>query len=139
MFRRSLLIMLLLPLLALGSPSARAEQPSAAQVSSNEWLNKFDAGDYAGTWESAATIFKAALSSEVWQQTSTAVRTPLGAVETRNVFSKVETKTLPGVPDGDYVVMQFNTVFENKAQAVETVVVALDKDGTWRVAGYFVK
>lgn len=139
MFRRTLLTLLLLQVIFCGSISAQAEQPSPAQDSSTEWLKKFDAGDYAGTWESAATIFKAALSSEVWQQTSTVVRTPLGAVQQRSSLSTVQTKTLPGVPDGDYVVMQFNTVFENKAQAVETVVVTLDKDGAWRVAGYFVK
>ena len=40
---------------------------------------------------------------------------------------------------GEYVVIQFNTVFDNKQSAVETVTSVLDKDGKWKVAGYFIK
>jgi ribosomal protein S17E len=37
------------------------------------------------------------------------------------------------------VVIQFKLAFENKADAVETVTVAQDKDSVWRVAGYFAR
>lgn len=47
--------------------------------------------------------------------------------------------TLPGAPDGEYVVIQFKASFENKKAAVETVTPLLDKDGQWRVSGYFMK
>jgi len=46
---------------------------------------------------------------------------------------------VPGAPDGKYVIIQFETSFENKASAVETVTPMQDADGVWRVAGYFVK
>jgi hypothetical protein len=45
----------------------------------------------------------------------------------------------PWAPDGSYVVLQFETRFEHKAAAVETVTSMLDRDGVWRVAGYFVR
>lgn len=48
-------------------------------------------------------------------------------------------KSLPGVPDGEYVVFQFATAFEQKEAAIETVVTVKDTDGSWRVGGYFVK
>ena len=48
-------------------------------------------------------------------------------------------KTLPNAPDGEYVVIQYDTNFEHKQGAVETVVPMLDKDGKWRVSGYFIK
>jgi hypothetical protein len=44
-----------------------------------------------------------------------------------------------GAPDGEYVVIQYDTKFDNKAAAVETVTVARGKDGVWRVAGYYIK
>ncbi len=47
--------------------------------------------------------------------------------------------SLPGAPDGNYVVIQFKTTFEHKAQAVETVTPMLENDGVWRVTGYFIK
>jgi hypothetical protein len=46
---------------------------------------------------------------------------------------------LPGAPDGEYVVIQYESSFEHKQAAVETVTPMLDKDGTWRVSGYFIR
>ena len=40
---------------------------------------------------------------------------------------------------GEYVVIQFETSFENKKAAVETVTPMMDKDGIWRVSGYYIK
>jgi hypothetical protein len=129
------LVLSALPLIAMATP----EPVAAAQGACREWLKKLDAADYADTWESAAAMFKSALSVQAWQQAAQSVRTPLGAVRSRSERSATHSRTLPGVPDGHYVVFQFNTTFENKAQALETVTAALDPDGTWRVAGYFVK
>ena len=54
-------------------------------------------------------------------------------------MSKTFMTELPGAPDGRYVVIQFDTAFENKASSVETVTPMADPDGAWRVAGYFIK
>jgi len=43
------------------------------------------------------------------------------------------------VPDGEYVVIQYDSSFEHKQSAVETVTPMLDKDGKWRVSGYYIK
>jgi hypothetical protein len=43
-----------------------------------------------------------------------AVRKPLGKVISREVKSKSHHTSLPGAPDGEYVVIQFDTSFENK-------------------------
>jgi len=47
--------------------------------------------------------------------------------------------SLPGAPDGDYVVIQFQTSFANKASAVETITPMRDRDGAYRVSGYFIR
>jgi hypothetical protein len=46
---------------------------------------------------------------------------------------------MPGAPDGEYVVVQYETEFERKASAVETITPERDKSGTWRVSGYYIK
>ena len=46
---------------------------------------------------------------------------------------------LPGAPDGSYVIIQFQTSLENKARAIETVVVGEGEDGHWRASGYYIK
>jgi hypothetical protein len=66
-------------------------------------------------------------------------RDPLGALKARTLKRTTSTATLPGAPDGEYVVFQFNTSFERKQAALETVTTIREKDGTWRVGGYFIK
>ena len=68
-----------------------------------------------------------------------ATRDPLGKTTSRKLKSASYTKTLPGAPDGDYVVIQYETSFENKQSSIETVTPMLDKDGKWRVSGYYIK
>ena len=68
-----------------------------------------------------------------------AVRKPLGQTVSRSLKSKQYQTVLPGAPDGEYVVIQFNTSFEHKRSAVETVTPMKDKDGKWRVSGYYIK
>jgi len=55
------------------------------------------------------------------------------------VISKKYMTSLPGAPDGEYVVIQYKTSFENKKDAVETVTPMKDEDGVWRVSGYYIK
>jgi hypothetical protein len=46
--------------------------------------------------------------------------------------------SLPGAPDGSYVVIELSTSFEKKAEAIETVTPMLE-EGVWRVSGYFIR
>jgi hypothetical protein len=57
----------------------------------------------------------------------------------RKFKSAQYTKSVPGAPDGEYVVLQFDTSFANKKEAVETVTPMLDPDGKWKVSGYYIK
>ena len=86
----------------------------------------------------AATYFKNAVKKEQWEQMAAAVRKPLGKVEKRDVKSQKYQTTAPGAPDGEYVIIQFSTVFENKKESTETVTMMMDQDRGWRVSGYFV-
>ncbi len=106
---------------------------------SKAWLSLVDEGKYSESWDEAAQYFKLAVSKEQWQASLKSVRTPLGKVTSRNLKSKQYTKTLPGAPDGEYVVIQYETCFENKKSAIETVTLMLDRDGKWRVSGYYIK
>lgn len=103
------------------------------------WLALVDQGEYEESWSEAARLFKGAVTKEKWKEAITAVRPPLGKLVSRKLKARQHTKTLPGAPDGDYVVIQYDSSFEGKKEATETVTPMLDPDGTWRVSGYFVK
>ena len=110
----------------------------AAIASSSAWLSLVDEGKFSESWDQAAGYFRNAVTKDQWLASLKAVRPPLGKAVTRKLKSKMYSKTLPGVPDGEYVVIMFDTQFENKKSAVETVTPMLDKDGKWRVAGYLI-
>jgi hypothetical protein len=120
--------------------SAQETQSVAdATAAAKRWLAMIDSGNASASWDQAATRFQAALTRAAWVDAVKAVREPLGAVKSRRLRSAVFTRSLPGAPDGEYVVIQYDTSFDNKAEAVETVTPAHEKDGTWRVAGYYVR
>jgi len=134
------LSLIILSILFYVSPlQANEVAEKAAVTAAGAWLSLVDEGNYAESWNQAAGLFKNAVTKEQWQSTVKAVRTPLGKVVARKLKSKQYTKTLPGVPDGEYIVIQYETTFENKKSAVETVTPMLDKDGKWRVSGYYIK
>lgn len=63
----------------------------------------------------------------------------LDSTTLREVASAKFTTTLPGAPDGEYVVIQFSTSFDNKQSATEMVVPMKEPDGTWHVSGYYIR
>jgi hypothetical protein len=65
-------------------------------------------------------------------------RKPLGDLVARKLKSAQTMTEMPGVPDGQYVVMKFETSFANKRSATETVTFMLEKDGQWRASGYYI-
>jgi hypothetical protein len=110
---------------------AEAADISAAKT----WLSLVDKGKYEKSWIEAAQYFKRAFSKNRWEQTIRAARKPLGKNLFRELMSKSYHTSLPGVPDGEYVVIQFKASFENKKFATETITPMMDKDGKWRVSG----
>lgn len=111
--------------------------PEAEQVA-REWLALADAGRAAECWAAAAPS-SAAPSEEQWTRALDAARTPLGAVVERTLKEGRAMTELPGAPDGEYVVFQFETRLEHKRAAVETITPMREADGRWRVSGYFVR
>jgi hypothetical protein len=138
--RRLAMVLLVLSIVLPGcAKKGDTDAESQAEESSMAWLELVDAGDYTASWEEAAGYFKGAVNRETWRQTVSAVRQPLGPVLSRQLRSKAYTTTLPGAPDGEYVVLEYDTVFENKEAAVETITPMKDEDGEWRVSGYYIK
>jgi hypothetical protein len=133
------LLVALTAMLVSGSVEAQGSGTKAAQTSVEVWLALIDSESYAASWESAATLFRNAITQEKWQAAAQTARAPLGQLKSRALKSATSTTTLPGAPDGEYVVFQFNTSFAQKAAAVETVTAIREKDGTWHVGGYFIK
>jgi hypothetical protein len=117
-----------------------AEEPEeAAEAAAASWLKLVDQGQYDASWDEAAKLFRGAVTKDQWKQACAGAREPLGKLVSRKLKSREYREKLPGAPDGKYVVIQYDSVFEKKAAAVETVTPMMDPDGAWRVSGYFIR
>ena len=124
------------PLAICGPPT---EKETAAIKAAEHFIALVDQGNYGESWDEASSLFVSRVSREEWQRTVASVRPPFGKPINRAVKSSKFMTSAPGVPDGEYVMIFFATSFEHKKEAIETVTTMYDKDGRWRVAGYFIK
>jgi hypothetical protein len=136
---KSLLAVLLIILTMSSTALCEEKGEKAATDSANRWLAQVDSGDYASGWGTAAPLFKQAVSQDQWVQMLQAKRAPMWTILSRTLKSAVYTTSLPGAPDGQYVVIVYESTFEHKKSAIETVTPSLGKDGQWRVSGYFIR
>jgi hypothetical protein len=140
MITRIFAAMLMLLLLSVYVSAAGTDgREKAAADEAQRWLAMVDKGEYGASWDGAAGYFKNVVPRAQWEQSLRAVRTPLGKLNSRTVKSMQFMTSLPGAPDGEYVVVQFNSSFHNKKSAVETVTPIREKNGKWRVSGYYIK
>jgi hypothetical protein len=122
------------------SALADEELDTAPAVSAAEsWLALVDAGRQGDSWDQAADFFRESVPKVKWQTAVEAARGPLGVMITRKMRSVTYTHALPGAPAGDYLVIVYDTRFENLPRGTETVTPMREKDGSWKVAGYIIR
>src|SRR5689334_14799509 len=126
------------PAHAQGSDSA-ATAVSAAQSAAQTWLQLVDAGRYDQSWDSAAAVFRSVVTKSQWAGAVKEGRAPFEPLGGRTLLSAAYTTQLPNVPPGQYVVIQYRTKAGQGKTVIETITPARDRDGHWRVAGYYVR
>jgi hypothetical protein len=119
--------------------AAQDAKELAAQRADTVWLALVDTGQYEESWKRAGAAFQSAVTQDKWVDTIQHVREQMGKMVTRRLKSASFATTLPGVPDGEYEILIFDTSFQHKQIAYETVVTSREKDGVWRVVGYYIK
>ena len=110
-----------------------------AQKNSLESVNLLmgiDEGKYAESHSTSSTNLRERYSVKTWDAMLTHFRKPLGIVTSRVLKKYSEVTTMNG---DDYRLMVFDTQFSNKRDAVETVTFVMDKDGTWKASGYYIR
>ena len=125
----------------------RADKPDAteqmdlkpAMAAAEAWLALVDGGAYGASWEEAAGAFKEKVVKLQWETWLQDQRNLAGRIASRKLASATFTRSLPGAPPGEYVVIQFHSRFDNRPLATEIVTPMRQQDGAWRVAGYFIR
>lgn len=120
-------------------PNPKSAAEKAATSAAQAWLALIDGGNYAKSWQEASAFLQGAVTQKAWEDAMENARKPLGKLASREAKIAQSVTALPGAPDGQYVVMRFETSFANKKSAIETVTFMLGKDGQWKSAGYLIK
>ncbi len=103
------------------------------------WLELVDRGDGRGSWETAASTFRSAVTPNGWSDQLGAARGPLGALTSRVLAVEQFMNGLPGAPPGEYAVQQYHAVFDGLHAVTETLTLVREADGRWRVVGYYIR
>jgi hypothetical protein len=115
--------------------AAPRSDEQAAQAAAEEWLALNDAETFSLSWARTAQPLKQVAHDEATFARTLKASRPAGSVLSRTRVAVKHTRSWPSRPDGDYVQLRFETIFSEDGAALETVLVAKDADGQWRVAG----
>ncbi|MDK9783778.1 DUF4019 domain-containing protein [Vibrio sp. B172a] len=129
MIRKFILVLSLFPTLLFA-------QTKPIDVAASDWLSLIDNQHYGESWDSAGCLFRTQISKGEWAAAVGAVRTKVGNLESRSLTTTKSMKSLPNIPDGEYVVVQYQTIFSGR-QSTETLTLSKSKTG-WVVIGYFI-
>lgn len=106
----------------------RRDAEQAAVTAAEKWLALIDVGDFAGSWNQAASCssppYPRRDGEPLWKSAKPGSVKPCRVP--RNPTGNTE--ELPGAPDGEYVVITYETAFERKRRATETVTPMKDED-----------
>ena len=127
-------------------PPTGAQQPDdphaadelAAQRQGLGFLGYLDQGRFADSYAYTGMLIRAQLDRDAFSGQVQKTRVGTGALQSRELMDSSYTTTLPGAPEGQYVVLHYHASFANRQDATETLTLALAK-GYWRVIGYYIK
>ena len=123
-----------------GVVQAEGDPPEkAAQRAAEAWAPLWDAGKYDESYQELAEHTRKNIPKRQWFVYWSAVRKPLGKLKSRKLIEAKYMKSLPGVPEQEGAMLQYESSFENKESVVETFGMMREKNGTWRVANYLTK
>ena len=102
-----------------------------------KWLTLIDSGKAGAAWDLASKQLQSAVPRAKFVAATRDARKPLGKLEERTPERFARSHQLPGVPDGDYVIIEYTARFPKVKKLQEQLVWSIEEGDTWRVAGYY--
>lgn len=101
-----------------------------------DYVDGLDKGQYAQSWSKGDSLFQHTISQEEWAQALTFSRKRLGKMISRKLKDQRPAKDPHGLPKGAYMVVEYDTSFENASNSGELLTLRRGSDGKWRVLTY---
>ena len=132
---RKTALMLLICLMATGIVFAQAPEDKA-RFAAEQWIVLVDDGQYQESWKEAAKLFQDAVTSSDWESRAKTDRSQLGQKQSRKLKELKATSAVKGLPAGQYYQVKYQSSYEKRKLATETIIAVMEADGTWKVASY---
>jgi hypothetical protein len=117
---------------------AHAAEEQAAERQALGFLGYLDNGHFADSYAYTGVLIRNSLDREAYAAKVQTARSGVGTLQGRELIDASYTTSVPGAPEGQYVVLHYHVGFTNRQDAIETVTLAFAK-GYWRVSGYYIK
>ncbi len=113
-------------------------EEQAAERQALGFLGYLDHARYADSYAYTGMLIRTQLDRDSFAKQLEKARAGTGALLSRELIDASYANTVPGAPEGQYVVLHYAASFANRQEAVETLTLAFAK-GYWRVSGYYIK
>jgi hypothetical protein len=113
-------------------------EEQAAERQALGFLGYLDHERFADSYAYTGMLIRSQLDRNAFAKQLEKARAGTGALLSRELTHASYATTVPGAPEGQYVVLEYNAAFANRQEAVETLTLSLAK-GYWRVNGYYIK
>lgn len=120
------------------SSTATELYSSQALAEAERFIAIIDKGDYSHAYSSASFCMHFLKHEAEWVDEQIRTRKLIGKPLSRQLKSIRSRETYPGLPDGDYLLIHYQTETEHKAKATE-VILLRHQEKQWQVCLYYLK
>jgi len=105
----------------------------------NNYLELLDQSQYEDAWLAMSDFFQALHNQGNWQSRQQVMRAAYGSLVSREFFRITDRHSYSHSPDGRYVTVQYKSIFQNKANTYETVVLDCRNSSSCSVRDYVLR
>lgn len=124
------------PLAAQLPPLTAVEATAQADTAAQAWFTMLAERAYGASWQGASPLFQKRIRQEDWVVLADALREQFARIGQRKVVESRYQQPQPPQGEGEYVTFRYLTQVTPERQVSETVLLARDLEGAWRVADY---
>ena len=132
------IITILILLTSFSSTVFAAQQPSIALSAAESFVSIIDCGDYLTAYSRSSPLLKQLNPQQKWIDEQKLASQLLGKVIDRQLLAVKARDAHPGMPDGCYLIVCYQTVTTDKDRAIEMLLLK-EENQKWSVCNYSIR
>lgn len=101
-----------------------------------KYLKNIDQGNYEQGWQFCDPLLQQAMHKNEWQRDLQAAKFYLGEIQSRSLINQRITWDPPGMPEGPYIVMEYDSQSKRSSNLSEVVTLRKNEGAKWLVMMY---